>query len=82
MLTKQVFKDFYHGHKEVFALNIAFSMITFFAVMLSYLISLFLQKSISFTNILLTGISIKLGINIFFIFLIFVAKTLNSLIKD
>lgn len=70
------------AHKEVIALNIALSMIMFFAVMTSYLAALVLQKPVSFTNMLLTGISIQLGFNLLFIFLIFVAKTLDSLMKD
>lgn len=70
------------AQKEVIALNIALSMIMFFAVMTSYLAALVLQKPVSFTNMLLTGISIQLGFNLLFIFLIFVAKTLDSLMKD
>lgn len=70
------------AHKEVIALNIALSMIMFFAVMTSYLAALVLQKPVSFTNMLLTGISVQLGFNLLFIFLIFVAKTLDSLMKD
>lgn len=70
------------AHKEVIALNIALSMLMLAGVTIAYLIALYLQKPVSFTTVLFIGILAQLGINFIFIFLIFVAKTLDSLIKD
>ncbi len=83
MITKQKLNNFYHEHKEVFALNITFSVLLCIAGTISYLAILwFAPKPVSVVQILLTLIAIQIGINVIFAVAIGVATLFEKLLEN
>lgn len=82
MITKQKLNNFYHEHKEVFALNIGFSLLLCVAVIITYSALWFTQQPKSITQILLTAIAIQIGVNMVFVVAIGVVKLIDLMLED